>query len=59
MPLGLIMENFSRLMYTVAKYSAIAVMLYDLYQEQWLPAIAWGIFAMVWMLERNLDSNES
>ena len=53
------MDNFSKITYTIAKYSAIAVMLYDLYQEQWLPAIAWGIFAMVWILERHLDSDES
>jgi len=53
------MDNFSKITYTIAKYSAMAGMLYDLYQEQWLPAIAWGIFVMVWMFERNLDSDES
>jgi len=50
--------SWTKLLYDVVKFGFIACLIINLWTEQWLPACAFGISAMVFMLERNLDREE-
>ena len=50
--------NWLKLIYDVVKFCFIACLIINLWNEQWLPACAYGIATMVFMLENNLDREE-